>query len=243
MNLVHFLEKSSFASKTELDKVLLLMFYYCKIENRVSLSIEEICEALINLGYTRPNTSRLKVNITKSKKFIKSNKINTYQIHPKEIAILEKEFPFLSIKSEEIITDDTILPEVLYKGTRGFIEILAKQLNASYHHNLFDGCAVLMRRLLEILIILSYTHKGKLSEIQDAGGNTKNLNTIINYTISNKVINISKDVEEVLDDFRQLGNFSAHKIQYNTRRSDIERIRLVYRLAIEELLYESGLKK
>jgi len=63
-------------------------------------------------------------------------------------------FPQLSEKSQDVFDEGTILPEPDYQGTRGYIESLAKQINASYEHNIFDGCAVLMRRLFEILLIL-----------------------------------------------------------------------------------------
>lgn len=45
------------------------------------------------------------------------------------------------------------------------------------------------------------------------------------------------------DVFRQLGNFSAHKIQYNANRKDIDNVQLRYRVTIEDLLYAAGIKK
>jgi hypothetical protein len=45
------------------------------------------------------------------------------------------------------------------------------------------------------------------------------------------------------DDIRDLGNFASHKLEYNTKRKDIDDIRIRYRACIEELLYKSGLKK
>ena len=66
--------------------------------------------------------------------------------------------------------DGSILPEPDYKSTRGYIESLAKQMNASYEHNLFDGCAVLMRRLVEILLVLSCRNLHIEAEIQDQRG-------------------------------------------------------------------------
>jgi hypothetical protein len=151
-------------------------------------------------------------------------------------------FPFVEIASEEIHTNDTILPHSLIESTRGYIETLGKQINASYNNNIFDGCAVLMRRLLEILLIHSYEECGKLNEISENDG-LRNLSYIINYTTSNKPFRLAKESLETLDDFRQLGNFSAHKIQYNARRKDIENIKLKYRVTIEELLYTAKIKK
>jgi len=59
----------------------------------------------------------------------------------------------------------------------------------------------------------------------------------------NKPFNLSKEATGILDDFRQIGNFSAHKIQYNAKKKDIDNIKLKYRVTIEELLYTSKIKK
>ena len=66
---------------------------------------------------------------------------------------------------------------------------------------------------------------------------------IINYTLSNKPFSLAKESQELLDTFRQLGNFSAHKIQYNAKRKYIDDVKVVYRLTMEELLYISKMKK
>ena len=70
-----------------------------------------------------------------------------FRLHHNRIKALEAQFPRLSVKSQEVVDDGTILPASLYGGTRGYIESLAKQINRSYEENIFDGCAVLMRRL------------------------------------------------------------------------------------------------
>lgn len=99
-----------------------------------------------------------------------------------------------------------------------------------------------MRRLLEILLIHSYEAIGKLDDIKtDSGFN--NLSYIINSTLSNKLFNLHKDSEEIIDTFRVLGNFAAHKIQYTTKRKDIDNVKLRYRLLVQELLYISEILK
>ena len=65
----------------------------------------------------------------------------------------------------------------------------------------------------------------------------------INSTLSNKPFNLHKDSEEIIDTFRVLGNFAAHKIQYTTKRKDIDNVKLRYRLLVQELLYISEILK
>jgi hypothetical protein len=188
------------------------------------------------------NPTYLRRDLVASKNITKGVFPNTFKPIRKYLDEMSDKYSFVPAKSEDVVTDDSVLPDSLLVSTRGYLENLGKQINASYNHNIFDGCAVLMRRMIEILLIHSYETVGKLTEISDSDG-LKNLNYIINYTISNKPFRISKETSEVLDEFRQIGNFSAHKVQYNAKRKDIENIRLKFRVAIEELLYTSNLKK
>ncbi|WP_241313494.1 DUF4145 domain-containing protein [Elizabethkingia anophelis] len=216
--------------------------WYHYVVHQTDVSISEINEYFEQNALPKYNITYLKKDLRQSKSIMKGSTDNTYKPVKKFQDDMLAKFPFIEIKSEEIITDDTVLPETLLNSTRGYIENLGKQINASYNNNIFDGCAVLMRRLLEILLIQAYEEVGKLSEISDGDG-IKNLSYIINYTLSKKPFRLSKEASEVLDDFRQLGNFSAHKVQYNAKRKDIENVRLRYRVTIEELLYAAKFKK
>lgn len=242
MKLRQFASLANFDNKIELDRILLTAFHQLTFDGKDEFDLREVINILYDIGYPKPNLSRLKNNISTSKKFIKGSQILSYKIHSKEFSKLKESFPEITIKSEEIIASETILPETLFLKTRGYIENLSKQINACYENNLFDACAVLMRRVVEILLIHSYEHIGRINEIEDVNG-MKNLNTIINYTLSNKVIRLSKESAEILDIFRQLGNFSAHKIQYNCKREDINKVKLQFRLIFEELIYAAGIRK
>ena len=189
------------------------------------------------------NPTYLKNDLRKSKGIIAGKTFGTYKPNRELIEKLDAQFCDLILKDETIISDDRIIPKILYEETRGYIECLCKQINASYEYNIYDGCAILMRRLLEILLIHSYEAIGKIGLIQEASGEYKGLSYIINYTLSNKPFSLAKESQELLDTFRQLGNFSAHKIQYNAKRKYIDDVKVVYRLTMEELLYISKMKK
>ena len=215
-------------------------YHYTVHESEITIS--EMNNYFVKSSLPKYNQTYLKNDLRASKNVIKGLKFNTYKPSRKYIDEMIQKHPFIMVKSEEVVTDDTILPDSLIVSTRGYIENLGKQINAAYNHNIFDGCAVLMRRLLEILLIHSYEESKRISEISD-GDEYKNLSFIINYTISNKPFTLCKEATEVLDNFRQLGNFSAHKIQYNAKRKDIDNIKLRYRLTIEQLLYIAKIKK
>jgi hypothetical protein len=148
------------------------------------------------------------------------------------------------LESEDVISDDSILPEILLKETgRPYLIKLAQQINSAYENNLFDACSLMMRRLLEVLLIHCFESAGIDNAVKDDDGNFKNLKTLINTAISRVEIKISNDVKKDIDKFRELGNLSAHRVKYNCRRDDIRVVRLDYRAVVEELLYASNLVK
>ncbi|MBT2336469.1 DUF4145 domain-containing protein [Variovorax paradoxus] len=193
-------------------------------------------------NYHAPNLSRLQKNIEKSRSFVNGTMKGMWKLHAVDLDALQAEYPGLLSTSEEIVSTDTILPLPVYDKSRGFIESLAKQINASYEYNIFDGCAVLMRRLIEVLLILSYEHNGIEAEIHDTNGHYAMLERIIAHAKNQQKLKLSRDCKSLLDEIRPIGNFAAHKIYYNTRRSDLQRITGSYRAAVEELLYKSGIR-
>lgn len=226
------------ASKFEIAKAIIYINY--KI-NGVETTIVDINDSLIKNNLTKCNSTYLKDYLKRSKDISSGAKAGKFRPLKNYIDIMDIECSELTVKSEEIITDELIIPSSLAVGTRGYIVSLTNQINGSYHHNIFDGCAILMRRLLEILLIHAYQHMKREMDIKEADG-YKKLNTIINQVISDKPFSLSKNTLGVLHTFRELGNFSAHSIQYNARRTDINNVKMAYRVAVEELLYLSNLK-
>ncbi|MBR6421872.1 hypothetical protein IKS86_04105 [bacterium] len=137
----------------------------------------------------------------------------------------------------------TILPEELFADLSLNIVSLCKQINASYENNLYDCTAVMMRRLLEVLLILSYQNFGVESEIIEAENHHYlKLDKIIKNAKNNSKLSLSAGTKSDMIIFKDLGNLSAHKIWYHCTRGDIKPNITKYRVIIEELLYKSGMR-
>ena len=137
----------------------------------------------------------------------------------------------------------SVLPEELFSDLPNNIRSLCKQINASYESNLYDCSAVMMRRLLEGLLVLSYRNAGIESEIMDKSGKHHvTLDNIIRNAEQNNTIALSANTKKDMALFKDLGNYSAHKIWYNCTQGDLKPNLLKYRVIIEELLYKSGMK-
>ena len=242
MNLDKYSKHVSLEDKKEIDKCVYLGYFLMVKEEKVEFSIDDLLICFDKLHFSRPNISRLKGNLKSSRYFINGSKPMIYKLQSKAITKFDSEIPDLKNKSEEVVSDDKILPEALFVGTRGYLQSLSRQINASYEKNIFDGCAVLMRRLIEILLIHSYENHGIDSEIKDGSGNFKMLNHIVANAKTNSTLALSRNTKEAIEDYRTLGNFSAHKIFYNAKRKDIDAAQKEFRASVEELLYKSGIK-
>lgn len=241
MKLESFSKVAQFQDLTEIEKIERLAFFFDESKGEPLFKPKDFSELLVSLGYAKPNHSRLIEKIKGSNSFIKGTSKDTFRLSPKKRRELKDKYPDLS-DSEEIISDDSLLPESLFTNTkRRYLVRMAQQINASYEGHLFDGTTLLMRRLLEILLIHAFQHAGIESEIESPDGNYVKLKTLINKASSSAVISLTPETRKSIDQFRELGNLSAHKVTYNCRRDDIKPIRMEYRAIIEELLYKGGL--
>ncbi len=99
-----------------------------------------------------------------------------------------------------------------------------------------------MRRLVEVLLILSYRHLQIEGEIKDSHGNYVMLEAVIANAKNNSKLSLSRNSKGCLDIFRELGNFSAHKVEYTCRREYIKPEIQQYRALIGELLHKAGIR-
>ena len=241
MNVKQFGAACDIDGQREVERACLLAFFYLRTAKKDEFTVAEAAHWLADYGFATPNRTRLDQNLRASGNTVRGQR-GGYKLNLAYVTGLDTAHPQLQEKSEEILDHGTILVEAEYKGTRSYIETLAKQINRSYEENIFDGCAVIMRRLLEVMLILAYKKLGSEAAIQDVDGNFKMLEGIINDAKTNSTLGLSRNSKELLEVFRKLGNFSAHKIEYTCHRQYIQPHIMDYRGIITELLYKAGLK-
>jgi hypothetical protein len=241
MTLAQFTATSNVADAEEAEKALLFAFYHLKKSGVEEFSAGDAARWIHEARLGNPNVTRLGEKLRRSGGTVKGGE-KRFRLHHNTITRLEASFPHLSVKSQDVVDDGTILPASLYGGTRGYVESLAKQINRSYEENIFDGCAVLMRRLEEILLIMSYEHHSIGNAIKDPNGNYLLLERIVNDAASNRTLNLGRNTKKDIEVFRELGNYSAHKIHYLCKREYIQEKIDKYRAMIDELLHKAGLR-
>lgn len=241
MEIHQFINVVDLQSKTEIEKVKIIAFYDSYTKQQPDFDLNEVFDLLQSIGHPISNHSRLKGYLAKSKEFKKSNSKEKYMIVPTVRQKLQNEYAKILNNEEEILSSNEVLDSNLFLGKRGFLDRLIKQINNCYSNNCFDACAVLMRRVFEITLILAYENNGVESEIK-INGDYVMLERIVANAIQNTTLHISRSRNEY-DAIRDLGNFAAHKIHFNTRKSDIDNIKQTYRVCLEELYYLAGLLK
>lgn len=236
MDINEFCIKNELSNKKELDKVAYLAFFVQCSKFKNFFTTDEIVCILQENNLCNPNVSRLKNNIKQDKRFLRKGE--GFALTQK--AYLEISQTCVILDFETIKSNSEFIDEILFKSSPTYIKNLVKQINCAYANNLFDAVAVLIRRVFEILLIKSYQNIGIEDDIKN-NGNYVMLEKIIDNAIVNKKLALSRSRSD-LNLIRNVGNYSAHKLEYNANKNDIDKIKNKYRVIIEELLYKSGLK-
>lgn len=244
MKILDFIEQTELIQKSECEKAILLCYFHYKETSETLFSMSLVSNLFIQCGFNVPNSSRLKNNLTKGKDkaFVNSKgKTTTIEFIPAVIQRIEKTYGNLWQDDITIESKSEIIDEQKFMGKRKYLDQLIRQINHSYANNCYDAAAVLMRRLFEVLLVLSYQNLGIDDEIKDASGNGYlMLEGIVNNAKNNQILKFSR-IKKEFDTFRMVGNFSAHNITYTAGKKDIDDIKLNYRVMLEELYSKAGL--
>ena len=136
-----------------------------------------------------------------------------------------------------------VLPHALVSGTRGYIERVVFQINGCYEKGWFDGCAVMMRRLVETLIIEAFEAHGISNKVKHpSSGEFLYLKDLIRKTVDESSWNLGRNAKQGLSRLKDIGDQSAHSRRFNAHREDIDKVLLDFRTVCQELIYLAHLK-
>ena len=160
---------------------------------------------------------------------------------------LQKEADQAFLPPQDIVPSrrNDVLVYSLFENTRGYIQKIVFQINKCYGENCYDACAVMIRRLLEILILETFDAKSLISKTLDANGDICKFDDLIKATINESSLTLGPKTKRILESrkIKKLGDLSAHGRRYNAYRKDIDEIRQDITIVVQDLLYFSGLKK
>lgn len=216
-----------------------LLWWHGLADPAIEISPKQLCDEIHDAGYPKQNVSRMAENLGKDKRTSKGIK-RTFRIKITEREKLENKY-LSYVKQRPIPASDSLLPTDMFKNSRGYIEKVVSQINASHDTSLFDYCAVMCRRLLETLVIEVYEHKGWADELKGPDGHFMMFSGLLSHIEKEKRFNLGRNSLSGLKNFKKLGDESAHNRRFNAKKSDIDRIRDGMRVATEELLHLANL--
>ena len=244
MQLLNYMEAVELREKAEAERAALICFYHYKENAQSAFTMSDISNWMEECGFSRPNTSRLKDKLLKGKgkTFLPSKAgKGTIEFIPAVLQSLERVHGSLWLDTVTIDSHNELIEEAKFCGKRNYLDRLIQQINHTYGDNCYDACAVLMRRLFEVLLVLTYQNKGVEADITKADGTHKMLDAIVRDAVQNRTLSIPTRISRHFDDFREVGNNSAHSIAYTAGRLDIDNIIRDYRVMLEDLYNRAGL--
>jgi hypothetical protein len=139
-------------------------------------------------------------------------------------------------------TSEHVLAFAHVKKTRGYLERVVNQINGCYEHGWFDGCAVMMRRMVETLIIECYEAENIADRIKNPKNEFFMLRDLIDKLLNEPKFNIGRGAKTGLGKLKEVGDYSAHSRRYIAHREDIDKVAGDFRIVCQELLFLSKLK-
>ena len=166
---------------------------------------------------------------------------NDARISVSEIAKSEIEPPSKTLP-EEVYQQENSSPasQLVYfslvEGTEEYIENLVNQINGCYQKEWYDACAVMLRRLIEILIIETFEAHEIIDEIKTKKGYYRRLHDLIEEVTTAEKWNVDPRAAKSLSELKDLGNVAAHGRRQIVIREDIEQVRQDVRNVAQELV-------
>lgn len=240
--MVDFLKAIDLPSLTTLDRARSILWFLNYNGDTNGLTGVSICKIIEAVGHPEQNISRLTKQMSKDKQNIcRVPGKNTWRLRPHTQINMDQLLDSVGPLPKKIKSTDSILPTGLFKGTRSYIEKVVLQINASYDAGLFDCCAVMCRRLLETLIIEVYENSNRSKFIQTPKGNFFMFADLLRVFDTDNTFTMSRNGKTGLNEFKKLGDLSAHNRRFNARQEDISRVQNGIRIATEELLHLANL--
>jgi hypothetical protein len=225
----------------QIDLAVALMWYDRRSEGHSERTPGDLAQDLHDDGFPRPNVTRLRESLAKSPYTTRAKKPGSFQLNFGRVSELDQKYTELAeIRAVEVAGD--VIPTPMVQGTRPYLEKIVHQINACFEFGLYDGAAVLCRRLMESLIIEVYITGRRAEEIK-SNGVFFDLSKLIAQIKGDRVLHLARESGRTIDKIKGLGDAAAHDRTYITQKQDIDEVRSNYRRLIAELMTLAAIRR
>ena len=220
-------------SLKEVDIVAAVAWFLLEQRQASKVSLTHVCDFIEGHGIRiNINRGRLKKSLIR-RVGVSRNKDDDISLSLNERSMLGTKYrQFLDAPKQAI--RDTVLEIRDFEGQWPYTLALATQINACRQFDIFDGCAVLMRRLMEVLIIDAFENRNLRSKIV-SGGDYLQLSGLIGILTNGQDFKLSRNAKKWIERCKEIGDNAAHSRTYITRKLDIDDFGANYRSLIAEL--------
>ncbi len=221
------------------DRAVAFLYYYRESQEYDERSASDLATDLQEEGFPRPNVTRLRDGLSKSRMTTLGSRPGIFRIDLRKLGEISADYEEL-LARRKVVVSVHILPPEWVDGTRTYLEQIVYQINIAYEYGMYDASAVLMRRLMESLIVEIYIYERRHHDIQ-SGGVFYMLDRLISHITSDAQISLSRGSPSTMREIKQLGDTAAHDRTYITPQVDIDDVSRRYRLLIRNLLTKAGI--
>jgi hypothetical protein len=133
---------------------------------------------------------------------------------------------------------DQFVASDLFEKCGHYIKNTVTQINGCWNHGYLEACAVMIRRLLQLLITDLYVSRGWGKELKDPHTNDYlGLKAIVNKVKGDARFGFDKRMGKWLDELKELGDIGAHDHTIRVRKHDLSTRREAVRYACERLIF------
>ncbi|MDF2189836.1 hypothetical protein [Paraflavitalea sp. CAU 1676] len=211
--------------------------YFLLVENKidgiVAKNIAKCFDELHLVPYSNISAYLAAKAKGKDKKFIRKNG-GKYYLERSFKDVLENK---LGVPALPAKVQSDFFPIELFDNTRGYLIALANQTLASFNNGIYDGCSVLSRKIVEILIIECFEKHKCENLIKKPDGAFFYLSDLIGEFLKEPKWNVGRNAKNGLPKIKKIGDQSAHNRRYIARKNDLEHIKEELRVVIEELVH------
>lgn len=222
------------------EKAVCILWFVDQHDPGTSRSAGELSREIREAGLGSPHSTKLGDAIFRTGHVLRTG--NRFRIKPTSRTTVQEWVGAIIDPDPQVEHESGFLPAPVWKGTRGYIERVAEQINGCYQFKFYDGAAVLIRRLVETLLIECYEHLEIQSKIK-RNGDYPMLREIIKGAVDQgHLAMLGRNSKAALKEIKLAGDQSAHDRRYTACKADLDRLQAGVRVAIQDLLHVCGLK-
>lgn len=222
-----------FLDKKASEQIPYLGYFLVKYKGQASFTAKDIddCFSQIRL----PAYSNISAYLSKEQKAKRLLKAKVgYVMSKKMFDTIANNIGEMKVKAPS----SDLFPLEIFDNTRGYLTKTARQAILCYDYGLYDGCLVMIRRLIETLIIELFEHRNCKERILDKNGNYLFCGDLIDKLLGEKTLwTIGRNTIQCLPKIKQMGDLSAHNRRFNAKKSDIDSFKIELRVVLEELVH------